>query len=278
VLCIPPVEPLSLAESSFRIVGAVFAVSGVHTFSSLLGDLVRLGIQPHDCLLVHSSMKAIGEVQGGADTVLDVLQHHLAGGLLLLPTHTWSDSNNLEGIFDPSTERSCVGILTEHFRQRPGVIRSWHPTHSMAGCGGSAAAFLAGEEHTRTPCPRNGCWGRLYDGGARILFLGASLRTNTFLHSVEEWRDIPDRLAAQPTPFRIRTPEGTLIDCPQNRHFSSVGDVSQHFGKVESELLQLGIVRDGRVGDARSLLGDARAMADFVGNHLQRDPGFFASS
>lgn len=249
----------------------------MHTFSTLLHDLTELGIQSHERLLVHSSMKSLGMVEGGADTVLDALVHHLREGLLLLPTHTWQEWNNPDGIFDPATEPSCVGILTERFRRRPGVIRSWHPTHSIAGAGELAAPFLEGEQHTRSPCPQNGCWGRLYDIGARILFLGAPLSTNTFLHSVEEWHAVPDRLAAQPTPFRIRTREGTLLDCPQHRHFSSAGDVSRHFGKVEAELLQRGIARAGRIGDARCVLCDARGMADLVGRHLERDPGFFAT-
>lgn len=247
----------------------------MHTFASLTADLERLGIRSDDTLLVHSSMRALGHIDGGAETVLDALASIVADGLLLLPTHTWKDWNNRDGIFDPRTETSCVGILPELFRRRDGVIRSWHPTHSLAGLGADAATYLAGEEHTHTPCPRHGCWGRLYDVRARILFLGAPLRTNTTLHSVEEWHDIPDRLAAQPTVFRIRTPKGSLLDCPQFRHSSSVGDVSQFYDKVEPELLYRGIAREGRVGDARSVLCEVPAMADLVGGHLRREVQFF---
>ncbi|MBE2216102.1 MAG: AAC(3) family N-acetyltransferase [Opitutaceae bacterium] len=246
----------------------------MHTFSSLLADLTRLGIRPRDCLLVHSSMRAIGAVEGGAETVLDALIHTVRDGLLLLPTHTWKEWNNREGIFDPATEPSCVGILPELFRRRPGVVRSWHPTHSLGGIGSGAATFLAGEERTRTPCPREGCWGRLYDAAARILFLGAPLRTNTYLHSVEEWHGIPDRIAATATLFRIRTPDG-LIDCPQFRHHSSLGDVSQNYDKIEPEILRLGIAREDQVGGARSVLCEARAVADLVGRHLGREPHYF---
>jgi aminoglycoside 3-N-acetyltransferase len=247
----------------------------VHTLSSLVADLERLGIQPDDRLLVHSSAKSIGPVEGRGDTVLDALAHVVRDGLLLLPTHTWAEENNVDGIFDPEKEPSCVGILTELFRRRAGVIRSWHPTHSIAGLGRAAAEFLSGEENTRTPCPRDGCWGRLYDVGARILFLGAPLRTNTFLHSVEEWHGIADRLATQPTLFRIRTPGGALLDCPQFRHHSSLGDVSQFYDKIEPEILRLGIAREGRIGDARSVLCEARPLADLVGSHLGREPRYF---
>lgn len=247
----------------------------MHTFASLSADLDHLAIPRGAPLLVHSSMRAIGPVDGGAETVLDVLIQHRSTGLLLLPTHTWMEWNNPGLIFDPAVEPSCVGILSELFRRRPHVVRSRHPTHSIAGLGLTAATFLAGEEHTRTPCPRDGCWGRLYDIDARILFLGAPLRTNTFLHSVEEWHGIPDRLAAEPTPFRIRGADGALVDCPQFRHASSLGDVSRYYGKIEPALLSRGIASEGRFGDARCIVCDARAMADFVGDRLRADPHLF---
>ena len=98
---------------------------------------------------------------------------------------------------------------------------------------------------------------------------------HTFLHSVEEWHQIPDRLTPAATPYRVRTPEGALLDCPQHRHFSSFGDVSKNYDKVEAELLLRGIAREGRIGDARSVLCEVRAMADLVSEHLQRDPHFF---
>lgn len=247
----------------------------MHTTATIIADLARLGIRPDERLLVHSSMKAIGDVLGRADAVVDALLQHLRDGLLLLPTHTWKEQNNPGGIFDPRVERSCVGILPERFRLRPGVVRSWHPTHSIAGCGRGAEDFLAGEENTRTPCPRRGCWGRLFDIEARILFLGAPLRTNTFLHSVEEWHGIPNRLASEATRFRIRRPDGSLVECPQFRHFSTYGDVSQNYGKVEVELLRAGIACEGMIGDARSVLCAVRPMAELVGRHLARDPAFF---
>ncbi len=249
----------------------------MHSYSSLLDDLTRLGIRSDDRLLVHSSMKAVGAVENGVDTVLDALSHQVCNGMLLMPTHTWKDTNNPGGVFDPIREPSCVGILTERFRNRPGAKRSWHPTHSIAGLGQAVTEFLDGEALTRTPCPRTGCWGRLYDVDARILFLGASLRTNTFLHSVEEWHDIPDRLATRATEYRIRKPDGTgFIECPQFGHFSSFGDVSQNFDKVEAELLSLGIAREGPIGDARSVLCNVRLMAYLVSRHLIREPQYFA--
>ena len=41
----------------------------MYTKSDLMADLAHLGINPRGTLLVHSSMKAIGPVEDGADTV-----------------------------------------------------------------------------------------------------------------------------------------------------------------------------------------------------------------
>ncbi len=246
------------------------------TSCDLLTALQQLGVEQRDVLLVHSSLRAVGPVMGGVDAVLDALEAAVADGLLLLPTHSWKDGCNPEGIFDPEREPSCVGYLSERFRRRAGVVRSWHPTHSIAGKGRRAAAFLAGEELTRTPCPRTGCWGRLYDEDAKILFLGASLRTNTFLHSVEEWHGVPDRLASTSTLFRIRKPDASgLLDCPQFRHACSWGDVSQNYDRIEAALLAQGIARAGQVGQARSILCRVRPMADYVGALLRENADYF---
>ena len=99
----------------------------MHTFDSILNDLKALPIDTSGTLLVHSSMKAIGEVEGGADAVLDALSELMRGGLLVLPTHTWKDIGTGKGqhdLFDYRTEPVCIGLLPEMFRKREGVIRS----------------------------------------------------------------------------------------------------------------------------------------------------------
>ncbi|MEG0995417.1 MAG: AAC(3) family N-acetyltransferase, partial [Clostridia bacterium] len=61
----------------------------MHTRESLQMDLEKMGLKPTDAVLVHSSMRAIGAVEGRADTVLDALMDFFSLGLLALPTLTW---------------------------------------------------------------------------------------------------------------------------------------------------------------------------------------------
>lgn len=54
----------------------------MHTKASLLNDLRKTNIYPEGTLLIHSSMKAIAEVAGGAETVLDALIAFMEDGVL----------------------------------------------------------------------------------------------------------------------------------------------------------------------------------------------------
>ena len=158
---------------------------GVFLYSKndIINSIINIGIKSTDTLLVHSSMKSIGKVENGADSVLDAFMEYMKEGLLIFPTYTWKQMNDEYNIFNPETEPSCVGILSNIFRKRPGVIRSLHPTHSVAAYGEDAADYTSGEEKWDTPCPRGGCWGKLYDRKAKILFLGCSWngRFNDFI-------------------------------------------------------------------------------------------------
>lgn len=248
------------------------------TKNDIINDLKTIGIKPSDTLMVHSSMKAIGEVEGGADTVLDALIEYMKEGLLILPTHTWKQTNETYNVYNPKTEPSCVGILTNLFLKRPGVIRSLHPTHSVAAIGKDAIEYTTGEEQWDTPCPRHGCWGKLYDRKAKILLLGCDLRRNTFLHSVEEWSDIPLRLTEKCENLKIINWNDEVIDRPMYRHYNPiVRSISENYDKMEEPFLHKGIVRKGKVGEANCILGDAVAMADLTSSFLQQNPDLFGN-
>ncbi|MEA1884277.1 MAG: AAC(3) family N-acetyltransferase [Thermotogota bacterium] len=213
----------------------------MYTKADLMKQIKELGIKPTDTLLIHSSMKSIGLVEGRGDTVLYAFMEYLNKGLLVFPTHTWEQLSDTYNVFDPKKEPSCVGILSNLFMQRLGVYRSLHPTHSVAAFGKDAESYTQGEEDFNTPCPREGCWGKLYDLNAKILFIGCSLRANTIIHGVEEWNHIPNRLSKWPQPLKIKLEDGQIIDRPLYRHHNESGDVSKNYVKLTEPLLSLGL-------------------------------------
>lgn len=174
-----------------------------YTKADLKHDLAAMGLTGNETILIHSSMKSIGPVEGGADTVLDAWMEFFAEGLLLLPTHTWRFINEENRVFDVRHSPCCVGILPELFRQRPGVVRSLHPTHSMAAYGKGAAAYLEGELDANTPCTPGGCYDRLRAAHGKVLLLGVTHARNTFIHSVEEVLNVPNRLTDKPMQMTV---------------------------------------------------------------------------
>ncbi|WP_339222497.1 AAC(3) family N-acetyltransferase [Paenibacillus sp. FSL H8-0332] len=248
----------------------------MHTRSSLMKQLEGMGVDPQGTLLVHSSLKSIGEVEGGADTVLDVLSEYMKEGLLVLPTHTWSYIDGQNPRFSVLESPVCVGILPELFRKRPRVIRSWHPTHSVAALGRDAAVFTAGDERWDTPCARGSVYGKLLDRGAEIMLLGVDLRRNTFIHGIEEWVDIPGRMTDGHEDLYTVTPEGEEIAVPSRRHCGL--SWSQHFWKVESVLEDGGALRRGSFGDAEVMLCGTVETTRILSGMLRENPDLFSDN
>ncbi len=247
----------------------------MHTKNSLIEDLNRTEIRKNGTLLIHSSMKAVGEVEGGGDTVLDAFIDYMDEGLLLFPTHSWSDENLRDGIYNPKTEPACVGILPNLFMKRAGAVRSMHPTHSVTAMGNRAQAYVLRDSEVYTPCPRNGCFAGLYDEDAQLLFLGATLKTNTFIHSIEEWMNIPDRINPQPRKIKLLYEDGDVREIDFYGHYSSRGDVSKNYDKLLIPMINMGIAKEVKIGDAASCLVEVKLMADWVMGLLKENPSLF---
>lgn len=248
----------------------------MHTKVSLIEQLNKAGIDHNGTLLMHSSMKQIGEVEGGADTVLDALSEYMADGLLVLPTHTWRDINGDNPRYYVESSPVCVGILPELFRKRTGVHRSLHPTHSVAALGADAEQFVAGDEKCDTPCHRNSAWGRLLDRKATIILVGVDQKRNTFVHGIEEWVDIPGRMTDDHEMLITVLPDGTEITVPSRRHCGL--SWSEHFWKVEQLLEEQGAIYRAELGDALMWVCDTVKLTEQISELLHQYPELFSDN
>lgn len=239
-------------------------------------DLQEMGLQTTDALMVHSSMKAIGEVEGGADTVVDALLEYFQEGLVMVPTHTWKQMSAEYNIFDPDTEPACVGIIPNIFRTRPGVVRSLHPTHSIAAYGVGAAEYVRGEENLTTPCAPGGVWDRLRSVHAKILLVGVTHAKNTFIHSVEEVFDVPERFTAEPVTFQIKMPDGSLKQVEMYRHYNRhTAHISESFDKLMEGYFETGAAKRVKLGAADCILCDAEKLFEVTGKVLKHEKNCF---
>jgi aminoglycoside 3-N-acetyltransferase len=144
-----------------------------YTKEDLINNLIAAGFAPNDTVLIHSSMKSIGDVENGANGVLDALIEYFSkDGLLVFPTLSYNIYANEDMLFSYNDTPSVVGLLSEMFRTKAGVIRSMHPTHSVAALGKKAQEFTSNHQNDNTPCSRTSPWGKLYDYNGKILFIG----------------------------------------------------------------------------------------------------------
>lgn len=247
----------------------------MHTKESLLNQLEKMQVNPKGTIIVHSSMKSIGEVAGGADTVINAFIEFMKDGLLVFPTHTWNTVHAQQPKFYPDSTPSHIGILTELFRQHPSSIRSLHPTHSVAAIGKDAKEFTTGDEKFDTPAARESAWGKLLDREAKIILIGVGLDRNTFIHGIEEWFDIPDRLTQTHEPLVTVLSDGKEIAVPSRRHISSI---ARNYPKVEDFLVEKGAIEYAEFGDATVLVCDAVLLTKHIGTMLEIDPELFSNN
>lgn len=234
-----------------------------------------MNIDSEGTIIIHSSMKSIGEVEGQADTVLDAFSEFMKDGLLVFPTHTWAHINEEQPKFYVEETPTNIGILTELFRKRPDVIRSLHPTHSVAALGDGAEEFVAGDEQFNTPIARGSSWGKLLDREAKILLVGVDLTRNTFIHGIEEWVDIPNRLTDHHEALVTVLPDGTEIQVPSRRH---VSHYSLYYWKVEKLLTEKGAIEYAQFGDAKVLVCDTVKLTKYISMMLEMDPDLFSDN
>ena len=245
---------------------------GAFKKSDLMKQLSDIGIDPNGTLMVHLSLKAIGEVEGRGDAVLDALTEYMKAGLLVLPSHTWEQVRENNPVMDVLYTPSCVGVLTEMFRKREGVRRSLHPTHALSAYGKDAEDFIRGEENIKTPCGEGGAYFKLWERDAQILMVGVNFNRNTFIHGIEEWDKAVGSISPDVTDLYVINEAGQRLHTPQNRHCAPLG--SETFCKLEPYAMMDGILRMGVFGNATTRLTSAKALREMTAEFLRKDPGF----
>ena len=216
--------------------------------------LKNIGVKPSDTVLIHTSMKALGEVEGGCDGLIDAFKAYLEEGLFIVPTHTWANVNAENPVYNVLETVPCIGALPTVAAFRRDGVRSLHPTHSVAAFGKRAEEFVKGEEKATSPCTPGGVWARLYDENAVILLLGVGLNRNTYIHAVDEMIDLPGRLL-DPIPL-------TVIDSDGNRYaldFCKHGTTgSANFGNYRKPLEYAGAFKTAVLGNAEVGIFDTK--------------------
>lgn len=240
--------------------------------TELKNDLLQLGVRPGEVLMVHSSLKALGPVEGGAETVIQALLATLGEtGTLLMPALTYERVTADQPIFDVQRTPGNVGLIPETFRLRAGTRRSVHPTHSVCAAGPLTQALLGAHLEDDTPCGPHSPFHLLPKMKGQILMLGCGLELNTSMHAIEELV-VPPYLFDPPRQYQLILQDGSTVSktyIPHNFH----GWI-QRYDRV-GEILSSPALRQGRVLQAEAFLIEAEALWEAAPVALRKDACFF---
>ena len=179
----------------------------------IAAGLRSLGLSPGAGVIVHSSLKSFGHVEGGAQTIIEALMEvATAAGTLLMPSfnHGAAFAEGAPGYFDPGETKTTNGAIPDLFWRMPEVERSMDPTHAFAAWGKHAKRYTQFHHRTITMGPESPL-GLLHADDGYGLLLGVGYHANTFHHVVEMSTGVPC-LGVRTEAYPVRLPGGETVE------------------------------------------------------------------
>lgn len=260
----------------------------MHSRGELVRDLRSLDVKRGDVVMLHASVRAVGEVAGGPDEIHLAIKEVLTddGTLMMyvgcpryydevgrgnLTVEEEREVLDKLPAFDPHTARAARdhGILAEFFRNYPGTVVNQHVTRFAAW--GKEAGFLFSRQPWDFAFGRESALDRLVRLDGRILLVGSDHDTVTFLHYVEHIADIPDKRV---TRFRVPVLESgnrvwrEAAECDSNVAHPNWPD--GFFRIIVDDYLRASGNEGGKVGDALSFVIPARELLEFAQPVMER--------
>ena len=228
------------------------------------------GLSPAQPVIVHASLSAVGEIRGGAETVVGALLALSSG--ILAPAFTYKtmiipevgpeangitygtgkDANRLAEFFRP--DMPCdplMGVLAETVRQHPRAQRSSHPILSFSGINVDAALQAQTIDEPLAPIRV------LAEQYGIVLLIGVNHTVNTSIHYAEY-------LAGRKQFVRwALTPQG-VRECPG---FSGCSD-----GFEAAAPYLEGIIRTTQIGSATLRAVQLKPMIEILTDLIRKQP------
>lgn len=223
------------------------------------------GCQKGQVVMVHTSLRSLGYVCGGAQSVIETLLEGVGEeGTIMMPTQSWKNLDPKTGVYwqEPKewwsvirenipaydkriTPTNTMGTVAEMFRQWSGTLRSDHPARSVAAWG-RYAQYLTENHDLSDIFGDSSPIGRLYELDGYVLLIGVGYDKNTSLHLADVRADYPGKhtviesSAIQINGQRIwKSYETLAVD---GEDFSAIGEAFEQTGQVCHALLGNGIL------------------------------------
>ena len=262
----------------------------MHSRHELAANFRTLGVVPGDVVMLHASVRAVGEVVGGPDEIHLALEDALGSeGTLLMyagcPQYAdevgrgnltpAQEAELLEKLppFDAATARCdrSHGTLVEFLRTWPGSRVNPHVARFVAR--GRQADYLFSSQPWNYAFGHDSALDRLVTLNGKILLLGCDHDTVTFLHYVEHIAEMPNKRIAR---FKVPVVEnGSRVWRDMEEVDTSGSGAHAHwperfFARLTDSHLAASRNSGGLVGHAWSYLMSARELLRFARPVMER--------
>ena len=242
-----------------------------------LREWERIGLKKGAVVMVHTSLKSLGYVCGGAQTVFESLLGTVGDeGAIMMPSQSWKNLDPEDGVhwdcdkedwqlvrdnwpaYDKRiTPTNTMGAVAEMFRIWPGSLRSDHPARSVCAYGKYAEHLT--KDHDLSNIFGDGSpIGRLYELDAYVLLIGVGYDKNTSLH-------LADERASYPGKHHCTEHSAVMIDGRREwKAYDTLYVDGEDFDEIGEAFEKEGLVRAGKIGDAKIRLMKQRDLVDFA--------------
>lgn len=267
---------------------AVAAVSdGPATVRTLVADLAALGVPRGGLVLVHSSLRALGWVVGGAEAVVEAVLTVLGPeGTLVVPSFStgrtdpvrwqhppvpeswWPVIRAEMPAYDPRVSSTRqMGAIADCVLRWPGTARSAHPHLSFAA-NGPLAQRVTDPHPLAYGVGETSPLARVYELDGHVLLLGVGHANNTSFHLSEHRASWPGRRTYA---------EGAAVLVDGRREWVTFPDLwtdDEDFPDIGAAYEAAGgDVMVGRVGAGTARLMRQRPLVDFGVTEIERRRG-----
>jgi aminoglycoside 3-N-acetyltransferase len=253
--------------------------------SQLIESLRHLGLNSETIVMVHASVRSVGEIYGGPDEIHRAVEEAVQpGGTVMMYVGcpdgfddvgrgVYAATEEAEIVahqpaFDPQTARASrnFGALAEFFRSFSGTISSASASGRIAARG-ARAAWLIADQPWNYAYGRGSPFEKLCEAGGRLLLLGSDHDEVTLLHYAEHVAEFEGKRIARYHVPVMRDGKRTWVPCEE---FDTSGRgvhpnwPDRFFARIVDDFIAryaaTAFCSRGMVGNAESVLMDAAAL------------------
>ena len=240
------------------------------SINELLDGFRQTSVKPGDTIIVHTSYKSLGGVQGGAEAVIDVLRG-LVGpqGTLLFPAfnfQSWTEWHYFDILETPSK----MGMITELARLKPDAKRTPHPIYSFSVLGPRADEFAATED-VEAYGP-NSAFALFHKTNGTILSIGLDFNNTFSMHHYIEYNTGCDYR-------RVKQFSGIYVGYDRQPRIKTYSMFVRKHERIKTyivpgmnDLLAAGVIKEVQIGAAKVHFATARNFFDNMSVIVREHP------